>query len=104
MNVFAKFDGIPSLILQDIQETKRYGHTVDRSFRNNVKTIYPPTNTVVVFFGGYNKKKSILKQSSKRSPNIFTLVQKVKIGHTKRFNCKDKSWLCRDFAGYFISK
>ena len=26
MNVFAKFDEIPSMILQDIKETKRYGH------------------------------------------------------------------------------
>ena len=46
----------------------------------------------------------ILKPSSNRSSNIFTLVQKVKIGHTKRFNSKDKSRLCRDSAGYFISK
>ena len=28
MNVFAKFDEIPSMSLQDIKETKRYGHTV----------------------------------------------------------------------------
>ena len=27
MNVFAKSDEIPSMILQDIKETKRYGHT-----------------------------------------------------------------------------
>ena len=26
MNAFAKFDEIPSMILQDIKETKRYGH------------------------------------------------------------------------------
>ena len=31
MNVFAKFDEIPSMILQDIKETKRYGHTFVRS-------------------------------------------------------------------------
>ena len=31
MNVFAKFDEIPSMILQDIKETKRYGHTVERT-------------------------------------------------------------------------
>ena len=30
MNVFAKFDKIPSMILQDIKETKRYGHTDGR--------------------------------------------------------------------------
>ena len=28
MNVFAKFDEIPSMILKVIKETKRYGHTV----------------------------------------------------------------------------
>ena len=58
MNVFAKFDKIPSMILEVIKETKRYGHTfgrtVVRSFgrSDNVKTVYPPTNTVC---GGYKK-------------------------------------------------
>ena len=57
MNVFAKFDEIPSMTLQDIKETKRYGHTFVRSFvrsfgrTDNMKTVYPPTNTVC---GGYN--------------------------------------------------
>ena len=32
MNVFVQFDEIPSMILQDIKETKRYGHTFVRSF------------------------------------------------------------------------
>ena len=52
MNVFAKFDEIPSMILKDIKETKRYGHTDGRSFvrSDNVKTVYPPTNNVC---GGY---------------------------------------------------
>ena len=31
MNVFAKFDEIPSMILTDTKETKRYGHTFGRS-------------------------------------------------------------------------
>ena len=31
MNVFAKFNEIPSKILQDIKETKPYGHTSGRS-------------------------------------------------------------------------
>ena len=31
MNVFAKFDEIPSMILEVIKETKRYGHTVSRT-------------------------------------------------------------------------
>ena len=54
MNVFAKFDEIPSMILQDIKETKRYGHKnvyVSDTRSDNVKTEYPPTNTVC---GGYN--------------------------------------------------
>ena len=51
MNVFAKFDEILSMIFQDIKETKRYGNTVGRT--DNVKTVYPPTNTVCGE-GGYN--------------------------------------------------
>ena len=57
MNVFAKFDEILSMTLQDIKETKRHGHTFVRSFgrtngrTDNVKTVYPPTNTVCG--GGY---------------------------------------------------
>ena len=31
MNVFAKFDEMPSMILEVIKETKRFGHTVGRS-------------------------------------------------------------------------
>ena len=40
MKVFAKFDEIPSMILEVIKETKRYGHTfvrtVIRSFGRSV--------------------------------------------------------------------
>ena len=40
------------MILQDIKETKHYGHTFGQSdVRTDVKTVYPPTNTV---YGGYN--------------------------------------------------
>ena len=38
MNVFAKFDEIPSMTLQDIKETKRNRHTFVRW--DNVKTVY----------------------------------------------------------------
>ena len=58
MNVLAKFDEIPlTTTLKVIKETKRYRHTFVRSFvrwfvrSDNVKTVYPPTNTVC---GGYN--------------------------------------------------
>ena len=62
MNVFAKFYEIPSMILQDIKETKRYGHTFRRSVgqsfgrTDNVKTVYPPTNTVC---GGYKNNNDL---------------------------------------------
>ena len=39
INVFAKFDEIPSMILQDIKERKHYGHTVGKT--DNVKTPVP---------------------------------------------------------------
>ena len=57
MKVFAKFDEIPLMILEVIKETKRYGHTFGRTVgrsvvrSDNVKLLYPPTNTVC---GGYN--------------------------------------------------
>ena len=36
MKVFAKFDEIPSMILEVIKETKRYGHTF-RITKGNIK-------------------------------------------------------------------
>ena len=59
MNVFAKFDEIPSMTLQDIKETKRYGYTFVHLFvrSDNVKTVYPPTNTVC---GGYKNVPAVL--------------------------------------------
>ena len=44
MNVYARFDEIPSITLKDIKKTKRYGRTDGRT--DNVKTVYAPTNTV----------------------------------------------------------
>ena len=40
MNVFAKFDEIPSMILQDIKETKRYGHKNVSDFRTHGRTTW----------------------------------------------------------------
>ena len=56
MNVYARFGEIPSITLEDINKTKRYGRTDGRTdgWTDNVKTVYPPTNTVC---GGYNEKK-----------------------------------------------
>ena len=36
MKVFAKFDEIPSMILEVIKETKRYGHTFGRTVVRSV--------------------------------------------------------------------
>ena len=38
MNVFAKFDEIPSMILQDIKEKKRYGRKVGITKGNIAKS------------------------------------------------------------------
>ena len=68
MNVFAKFDEIPSITLQDIKETKRYGHTFVRSFvrtdgrTDNVKTVYPPTNTVCGGYKNVNNKSNTMNE------------------------------------------
>ena len=40
MNMFARFDEITKMTLQDIKETKRY------RLMDNVRTVYHPTNTV----------------------------------------------------------
>ena len=68
MNVFAKFDEIPSMILQDIKETKLYGHknVSDKKTlsdtQTDVKTVYPPTNTVC--WGYKNAPGRELKRSA----------------------------------------
>ena len=58
MNDFARFDEIPTRTLQDIMETKHYGRMHGRTFgwTDNVKTVYPPTNTVC---GGINTEEQI---------------------------------------------
>ena len=56
MNVCARFDEIPSITLKDIKTTKHYGRT------DNVKTVYPPTNTVC---GGITKFGQIIIESIK---------------------------------------
>ena len=58
MNVFAKFDEIPSMILQDIKETKHYGHTHTRKDGQR-ETIY--THPQTQFAGGINTVFSMCK-------------------------------------------
>ena len=40
MYMFARFDKIPAMTVQDIKETKRNGQMQRRT--DNVKTVYPP--------------------------------------------------------------
>ena len=40
MIMFASFDEIPAMTLQDIKKKKRYGRMDART--DNVKTVYPP--------------------------------------------------------------
>ena len=50
INMFAKFDEIPAMTLQDIKETKCYGRM--HAGTNNMKTVYPPQTK---FAGGITK-------------------------------------------------
>ena len=85
MNVFAKFDEIPSTTHQDIKETKCYGHTFFRSFgrsfvrSDNVKTVYPPTNTVCG--GGYNKH--IAQLNTEKNSRQLVFIYKICKATTK---------------------
>ena len=60
MNMFARFDEIPAMTLQDIKETKRYGRTHEPGDvrTQNVKTVYPPQTK---FAGGIKIFKASLK-------------------------------------------
>ena len=55
MNKYARLYDIPSMTLKDIKETKSYGRT--DGWTDNVKTVYPPTNTVCGGRGGGGKIK-----------------------------------------------
>ena len=79
MKVFAKFDEIPSMILEVIKETnvtdtRSVGRSVVRS--DNVKTVYPPTNTVC---GGY--KKLTNKHSYRKGKNYIPPIYFVCRGY-----------------------
>ena len=71
MNMFARFNKNPAMILQDIKETKRYGRTDART--DNVKTVYPLQTK---FAGGINM--SIFKQGcQKLGPFIYNNDEKT---------------------------
>ena len=65
------------MILQDIKETKRMdSHSDGRSDvrTDNVKTVYPPTNTVC---GGYNQYETVGGVAHTRYPLSITLIVKT---------------------------
>ena len=78
--MFAKFDEILSMILQDIKETKLYGRTVGLSFGRTdiVKTVYPPTNIVC---GGYKNMGQLFMMSSPymkfQNPNFKFFLERM---------------------------
>ena len=55
MNMFARFDEILAMTLQDIKETKRYIRTDALTYTrtDNVKTVYPPQKSL----RGYKEMK-----------------------------------------------
>ena len=63
MNMFARFDENPAMILQDIKKTKRYGQTDGCTYgrtharTDNVKTVYPPQTK---FAGGITKPQQFV--------------------------------------------
>ena len=59
MNKYARFDKIPSKTLKDIKKQNVTDEQTD-----NVKTVYPPTNTVCGGRGGGGKKNG-------GNPNIW---------------------------------
>ena len=69
MNVFAKFDEIPSMILQDIKETKRYRNKV--GWMDNVKTVYPPANCPQTQFAGGKIKGDQFRRSKIFSKKLY---------------------------------
>ena len=57
INMFAKFDEIPAMTLQNIKESKHYGRTHGQDARtgawtDNMKTIYPPQTKFTWRVGG----------------------------------------------------
>ena len=56
--MFARFVENPAMTLQDIKETKRYGHMHGRT--NNVKTVYLPQTKFVGGIKIRNQEKELL--------------------------------------------
>ena len=64
MNKYARFDEIPPMTLKDIKETKCYGRT--DGWTDNMKTVYPPTNTVCEGYKNYLEDNAISMYEKKQ--------------------------------------
>ena len=69
--MFAKFDEIPAMTLQDIKKTKRYGKTDPQM--DNVKTVYPPQTK----FGGNKHRIQERANRSVFSQQVTTRLQRT---------------------------
>ena len=83
MNMFAKFDEIPEMTLQDIKETKRYGWThrhTDGQRENSIPT--------TKFAGG------IIKKIHKRSTTLESGIEEKTIENTSwKISTKVLDWI-----------
>ena len=74
--MFAKFDEIPSMILQDIKETKRYGHTFGRTDGQR-ESMIKNSDQVMFVIRDYHMTISLSPAVSTRDtiikPEIFSL-------------------------------
>ena len=83
MNMYARFDEIPSNTLKDIKETKCNGRTDGRT--DNVKTVYPPTNTVCGVYKDADQHVHINIQSL---INAFLFAALVLLKYTPQNNLR----------------
>ena len=85
MNVFAKFDEIPLMTLQDIKETKRHGHTFVRLFGQFAGGGGIIILSQVVPQKSLTKKKSLQtnKHSDRKGKNIYPLYTLYAVGIIK---------------------
>ena len=73
MKVFAKFDEIPSMILEVIKETKRYGHTFGRTV---VRSAGQRENSIP-------SHKHSLRVTVNNNNTCIKIMQKVREKHLK---------------------
>ena len=69
MNVFAKFDEIPSITLQDIKETNRHGRLFVRSDGQRENSIPSHKHSLRNVFARFDEIPSLTLQDTKETVN-----------------------------------